>query len=83
MKKGIKNGYIVKVKDGRIGMVIFKRNNSDIGINFNHYHQIISFLGKDLSPIEQRDWIMKMGVDELFEKDNIIEVIRDNEIYNL
>lgn len=84
MKKNItiKKGYIVKMKDGRIGMVVWRKSNDDIGINFGHYHIITNTIGKDNTPTEQRDWIMKMGVDGTFDKTEIIEVIRDGKIYN-
>jgi len=80
MKKGIKIGYIVKVKN-RIGMVTYKKNNDTIGINFTNYHQIMEFIGKDKTEIEKRDWIIRMGSDDVFCKDEITEIVRDNEIY--
>ncbi len=81
VKKGIKNGYVVKMKDGRIGMVTWKKDNNNIGINFVNYHQITKFMGIDRTIKEQRDWIMKLGADDVFTKYEIIEIIRDNEIY--
>jgi len=80
MKKGIKIGYIVKVKN-REGMVTYKKDNDNIGINFYNYHQIMQFIGKDKTEIEKRDWIILMGVDEVFCKEEITEIVRNNEIY--
>ncbi len=80
VKGAIKNGFIVKVTDGRVDMVVWKRSNDDIGINFGHYWIIINNY-KDRTPTEQKEMIMAMGVDEVFDKGEIIEVVRNNDIY--
>jgi len=83
----VKRGYIIKIKasnrrfSNKVGMVTWKKNNDEIGINFSHYHIIVNSIGKDKTPTEQRDWIFKMGVDEIFSLSEIESVIRDNSIY--
>ena len=71
-------GYVVKMKDGRIGMITWRKSNEEIGINFNHYHIIENVLGKDKTPQQRKEWIVAMGADDIFSISEIESVVNVN-----
>ena len=76
----VRKGNVVKTDDGREGLIVFKKGNHTIGINFNHWHIHKSF--EELSETEKRDNIYKLGCNEVFTVEQITEIVRGNEVYS-
>lgn len=78
----IQIGYVVRLKNGKVGMITWYKNNYEIGVNISHYHLVMSMSSyKGKTEDEKRDMIIALGADDAFDKTDIVEVIRDNSIY--
>lgn len=66
----MRNGSVVKhIKTGREGMIVWKKNNQEIGVNFGHY-KILRDVHK--VPIHRMLGKLKgLGVDDMFSKEDL------------
>ena len=81
IKKGIFIGNIVELNNGKIGMVTWKKNNDEIGINISNYFLMLT-TAKDKSKEEFRDTLISLGADDVFSKSEIKRIVRDNSCYS-
>jgi len=66
----MKKGSVVKhIKSGMVGMIVWKKNNQEIGVNFGHYH-ILKNLRK-VPPHQMLESLNGLGADDLFSKDEL------------
>jgi hypothetical protein len=77
MKQGLKNGYVVKTDKGKIGMIVWRRDNDNIGINFGHYHIFVNVHKKEGQDLI--DSVRMMGAEDVFCKHQIVEIISTNQ----
>lgn len=72
IKGKVKKGDIVKLNNGKVGMVTYRKSNCEIGINFAHFHLMMS---KPYSLKNKQDFLYRLGCDGLFNKEEISEII--------
>lgn len=75
----IRIGTIVVVKD-RIGMVTYKKDNSNIGINFSHLSMALSET-QDFNKVKEK--LYALGADDVFEKSEIEKVMTFDELISI
>lgn len=63
------NGNKVEVE----GMVVYKKHNNRIGINFGHYNLIRQ--RTDLTNEGKRKLIVSLGSDDIFSKEEITKIV--------
>lgn len=67
----MRNGDIVRHKgSGKIGMITWRKNNQQIGVNFGHY-PIVKATNPDYTEQELIDHVRKLGADDEFSKEEI------------
>ena len=67
----MKIGDIVfKNKNKREGMIVWKKNNENIGVSFEHYHLSL-FQKPTLSNKDRAEYLRHFGCDEIFEKSEL------------
>ncbi|MEP2668877.1 MAG: hypothetical protein ABJH04_07775 [Cyclobacteriaceae bacterium] len=63
----MKKGDIVReVKSGKIGMIVWKKNNNEIGVNFTHF-QLLKSTNQDCS----LNKLTMLGADDLYCKNEL------------
>lgn len=70
----IRKGDIVKLKDGRIGIIVYRKSNQEIYINSEHYNIAVAEKNKqerDKLILGIRQGLLGCNIDT--EKDQIIE----------
>ncbi len=66
----MKIGDVVTDKKGRVGMIVYRKGNFDIGVNFKAYH--LSLLQKpELSNLDRSKYLRHFGVDQMFTKSEL------------
>ena len=69
----MKRGDIVKEKKtGKVGMIVYKKNNSEIGVNFCHYH-ILACTGLYKDEV-LKEKVFAMGSDDLYSKEELEKI---------
>ncbi len=66
----MKIGDIVKTEKGKIGMIVYRKGNGDIGVNMGHYHLSL-YQKPELTPKERAKYLKGFGIDEMFEKSEL------------